>query len=115
MNRKKQKDTRKTRIRSKVRSNKERFRLSVYRSNCSIYAQIIDDKKAITMVSASDREIDTTSKMVKSEKARMVGILIAKKAKAKKVTKVVFDRGSYAYHGRVKQLAEGAREGGLTF
>lgn len=111
----KNQEKRKVRTRSKIRTVNNLPRLSVYRSNKGIYAQIIDDTKATTVVSASDREVDKKTKIVKSEKARMVGILIAKKAMAKKVTKVVFDRGSYAYHGRVKKLAEGAREGGLEF
>lgn len=108
-----QKVSRQNRVRAKVRVNIERPRLSVFRSNQFIYAQIIDDNKAHTVVSASESEI--TVKTNKTEKAKELGKVLAKKALAKKVSEVVFDRGSYKYHGRVKALAEGAREGGLKF
>ncbi len=108
-----QKVSRQNRVRAKVRTNVERPRLSVFRSNQYIYAQIIDDNKANTIVGVSESEI--TVKANKTEKAKELGKVLAKKALAKKVSEVVFDRGSYKYHGRVKALAEGAREGGLKF
>jgi len=101
-----------TRIRKKIAFVSDRPRLSVYRSNTNIYAQIIDDSKAKTVISASSKEVKATKKM---EQAIEVGKLIAEKAKSAKVTKVVFDKGSYKFHGRVKALAESAREGGLVF
>jgi len=104
------------------RVNKKRtLRLSVFRSNKHIYAQIIDDEKGKTLVAASDQELIRREgrgkelKISKIEKAKMVGKLIAEKAKLKEITKVWFDRGKFRYHGRVKALAEGAREGGLIF
>ena len=101
-----------TRIRKKLLATSNRPRLTVYRSNVHIYAQIIDDKKANTLVSASSKEIKATKKM---EQAQQVGSLIAKKAIDKKIKEVVFDKGAYKFHGRVKALAESAREGGLQF
>ena len=101
-----------TRIRKKLMATSDRPRLSVFRSNMNIYAQIIDDSKAITLVSASSKETKETKKM---EQATSVGKLIAQKAIAAKVKAVVFDKGAYRFHGRVKALAEGAREGGLIF
>ncbi len=112
MNNKNSKTRRTTRIRKKIAFVSDRPRLSVYRSNTNIYAQIIDDSKAKTVASASSKEVKATKKM---EQAIEVGKLIAEKAKAKKVTKVVFDKGSYKFHGRVKALADSAREGGLIF
>lgn len=112
MNNKNSKTRRTTRIRKKIAFVSDRPRLSVYRSNTNIYAQIIDDLKAKTVASASSKEVKATKKM---EQAIEVGKLIAEKAKAKKVTKVVFDKGSYKFHGRVKALADSAREGGLIF
>lgn len=97
----------------RIFKTKERPRLCVFRSNKHIYAQIIDDEKGITLVSASDLELK--SKKNRIETAFEVGKLIAKKALEKKIEKVVFDRSRYKYHGRVKSLAEGAREGGLKF
>lgn len=100
------------RIRGKISGTGPRPRLSVFRSNRRIYAQIIDDTKGITLVSAStlaDKEGN------KKEQAYNLGISLAKKAKAVKIDKVVFDRGGYIYHGRVAELARGAREGGLDF
>ncbi len=97
------------------------MRLSVYRSNKAIYAQIIDDRVGKTLVSVSEKEIKTAvvegkeKKMTKIAKAGMVGKLLAEKALEKKIKKVVFDRGSNRYHGRVKALAEGSRAGGLIF
>lgn len=106
------KTTRQTRIRSKLRSISDLPRLSVFRSNNHVYAQIIDDSKRITLVGVSEEKKLTGAKV---DRARVVGQDIAKKALAKKIKKVVFDKGSYSYHGRVKALAEGAREGGLEF
>lgn len=103
------------RIRKKIFGTKERPRLCVFRSNKHIYCQIIDDEKAHTLVSASDLELKLQKKMKKTEVAEEVGKLIAKKALKKKIKKVVFDRAGYKFHGRVKALAKGAREGGLIF
>ncbi len=101
-----------TRIRKKIAFVSDRPRLTVFRSNVNIYAQIIDDAKAKTLVSASSKETKETKKM---EQAIAVGKLIAQKAKSAKITTVVFDKGAYKFHGRVKALADGAREGGLVF
>lgn len=104
------------RIRSKISGSTERPRLSVFRSNTSIYAQIIDDTKGITLVSCSSQIKDISSQPgTKTDKSRAVGLKIAELAKAKGIEKVVFDRGGFLYHGRIKALAEGAREGGLIF
>lgn len=97
----------------KLRNIAQRPRLSVFRSNKFIYAQIINDIDGKTLVGISEKEL--TEKGVKTDKAKKLGMLLAKKALKKKIKTVVFDRGSYAYHGRVKALAEGAREGGLVF
>ncbi|MCS6903884.1 MAG: 50S ribosomal protein L18 [Bacteroidia bacterium] len=103
-------------LRKKIRGTSERPRLSVFRSNTAIYAQIIDDDKGITVASCSSRIKQFQDlKMTKTEKSRLVGKLLAERALAAGVTKVVFDRNGYKYHGRVKALAEGAREGGLNF
>src|SRR3989338_6248607 len=96
------------RVRRKILANKRLPRLTVFRSNKYIYAQIIDDKSGKSIVFASEKEIDT-------EKAAILGRILAQKAKKKKIDKVIFDKGSYKYHGRIKALAEGAREGGLVF
>lgn len=101
------------RVRAKIFGTKERPRLSVFRSAKHIYAQLIDDEKDQTLVAASDLELKKKAK--KQEIAKEIGKLLAKKAKAKRITEVVFDRGGYQYHGRVKALAEGARSGGLKF
>lgn len=112
------------RKRARISGDAIRPRLSVFRSNNHIYCQLINDKKGQTLFSASDLEIKTQKKKTqKKEKessgrndmAFLVGKLIAKKATEKKIKKVVFDSGGYKYHGRVKKLAEGAREGGLIF
>jgi len=103
---------RQLRTRNKVKSS-GRIRVSVYRSNKYISAQLIDDVKNVTLIGVSDKELKT--KGTKTEKAKALGLLLAEKAKAKKVTQIVFDRGSYAYHGRVKNVAEGLREGGMNF
>lgn len=106
------------RIRKKVHGTPERPRLNVYRSLNHIYAQIIDDKAGRTLVSASTLDKELKGKLEATgnkEAARVVGKLVAERALAKGITEVVFDRGGYIYHGRVKELAEGAREGGLKF
>ena len=103
------------RVRAKVFGTASVPRLCVFRSAKHIYAQLIDDEKSKTLVSVRDRELRKKKGQTKMEQAKEVGKLIAKKALAKKIEKVVFDRGGYTYHGRVKALAEGAREGGLKF
>jgi large subunit ribosomal protein L18 len=103
------------RVRKKVFGTPERPRLSVYRSAKNIYAQIIDDINAITVVAASSVEKDFSAKGGNKEGAKLVGELVAKKAIDKGIKEVVFDRGGYIYHGRVQQLAEAAREAGLKF
>lgn len=103
------------RVRAKISGTSERPRLDVFRSNCHIYAQIIDDEKGVTLVAAGSNEKDFGISGGNCEGARKVGKLIAERAKKKKISEVVFDRGGYIYHGRVKELAEGAREGGLKF
>ena len=104
------------RIRKTVSGTAQRPRLAVYRSNKEIYAQLIDDVNGTTITAASsrDKEIDA-SKLNKVEAAKLVGKAIAEKAAKAGVETVSFDRGGYLYHGRVKSLAEGAREGGLKF
>jgi large subunit ribosomal protein L18 len=101
-------------IRKRITGTAERPRLSVYRSNKCIYAQVIDDTKAHTLVAASSKEIEG-SKSYNVEISKKVGLALAEKAKAQGITSVVFDRNGYLYHGNVKALADGAREGGLNF
>lgn len=102
------------RVRKKVSGTAERPRLSVFRSNGEIYAQVINDETNHTLVSASSlKKTELTGK--KSDKAKQVGLAVAKQCADAGITQVVFDRGGYLYHGRVKALAEGAREGGLKF
>ena len=103
------------RVRAKISGTAERPRLCVYRSNSNIYAQIIDDVKGVTLVQASTLDKEVKTKYANKDAAKEVGLLIAKKAAAKKIDTVVFDRGGYIYHGVVKELAEAAREGGLKF
>lgn len=103
------------RIRSKIFGTKNCPRLCVFRSSKHIYLQLIDDEAGRTLVSASDLELKSKNKIKKVDKAKKVGKLIAQKAKKKKITKIVFDRGGYKFHGRVKAVAEGAREEGLQF
>ena len=103
------------RVRSKISGTAERPRLAVYRSNKNISAQIIDDTKGVTLVSASTLEAGFEGIGSNKEAAKKVGAKIAEKALAKGIETVVFDRGGYIYHGRVSELAEGAREGGLKF
>ena len=103
------------RVRAKVSGTTERPRLAVYRSNANIYAQIIDDVKGITLCAASSVEAGFEGVGSNKEAAKKVGMKIAEKALAAGITEVVFDRGGYIYHGRVSELAAGAREGGLKF
>jgi large subunit ribosomal protein L18 len=104
------------RVRRKISGTAQKPRLSVFRSNCEIYVQLIDDINAVTVAAASSREKDVVAQKVnKSEKSKLVGQAIARKAKEIGIETVVFDRGGYLYHGRVKAVAEGAREGGLKF
>ncbi len=102
------------RIRKKMEGNTARPRLSVYRSNHQIYCQLIDDAKGITLASASSRD-ESVNGGNKSELARKVGELIGTRAQSLNISEVVFDRGGYLFHGRVKALAEGARSAGLKF
>ena len=104
-----------TRVRGKISGTAERPRLNVFRSLKNISAQLIDDVKGVTIVSASSAEKDFGAAGGNKDAARKVGELIAKRALEKGVENVVFDRGGYIYHGRVQELAEGAREGGLKF
>jgi len=104
------------RIRHKISGSNEKPRLSVFRSNSEIYVQLIDDVSGKTLVSASSQDKDLKAqKVTRIEKSKMVGAAIARKAVELGLTTVVFDRSGYLYHGRVKALAEGAREGGLQF
>lgn len=106
------------RARQKIHGTPERPRLNVYRSNNHIYAQIIDDTTGQTLVSAStlDKELaEKLSSTHNKEASKLVGQLVGKRAIEKEITEVVFDRGGYIYHGRIKELAEGAREAGLKF
>lgn len=105
---------RKRRIRGKVTGTSERPRLCVFRSNKAIYAQLVDDVAGHTLVVARSAEVDAAG-LDKTAVARKVGELIAGRAREKGIERVVFDRSGYLYHGRVKALAEGAREGGLVF
>ena len=103
------------RVRGKISGTPERPRLSVFRSEKNIYAQIIDDVNGETLVAASSVEKDFEGSGSNKEAAAKVGKLVAERAVAKGIEDVVFDRGGYIYHGRVKELADGAREGGLKF
>lgn len=109
---------RKVRVKNNISTNADRLRLNVFRSNKHIYAQLINDIDGKTLVSASSKSKDLSKeveKLNKVDSAKKVGELIGKLAKDKGVSKVVFDRGGYLYHGRVKALAEGARSQGLEF
>jgi large subunit ribosomal protein L18 len=106
------------RIRAKVSGTANRPRLNVYRSTANIYAQVIDDAQGVTLASASTIDKDVAAQVegkTKKEAARLVGKVVAERAKEAGITQVVFDRGGYQYHGRVAELAAGAREGGLEF
>lgn len=103
-------------IRRKIGGTTAKPRLSVFRSNTDIYVQIIDDTKGATIAAASTKDKDIKAQSgTKADKSKMVGAAIARKASELGVKEVVFDRGGYLYHGRVKSLADGAREGGLKF
>lgn len=108
------KQQRKIRVSRKVRGTTDRPRLSVFRSNDYIYAQVIDDTIGKTLVGLSEKTLGKAAG-TKTEKAKALGIALAKAAVEKKITQVIFDKGAYKYHGRVKAVAEGAREGGLQF
>ncbi len=103
------------RVRAKISGTPDCPRLNVFRSEKNIYAQLIDDVNGVTLAAASSVEKDFEGSGSNKEGARKVGKLIAERAKAKGIEDVVFDRGGYIYHGRVQELAEGAREGGLNF
>lgn len=113
--RKKARVRRHLRVRKKVSGTTERPRLAVYRSEKNIYAQIIDDINGITLVSASSLDKEFNGVGSNKEAAKVVGGMVAKKALEKGIKEVVFDRGGYVYHGRIQNLAEGAREAGLQF
>jgi len=105
----------KRRIRKKVAGTSSTPRLTVFRSNKQIYAQIIDDVNGVTLASAGSIKLDEAQKVPKIEQAAIVGKVIAEKAKQAGIEAVVFDRNGYLYHGRIKSLADSAREGGLKF
>ncbi len=105
----------KWRIRKKISGTSSRPRLAVFRSNKEIYAQLIDDTTGVTLASANSRNKNTANEGNKTEKSKAVGMAIAEIAKGKGIESCVFDRGGNLYHGRIKALAEGAREGGLQF
>lgn len=113
-----QRDRRHTRVRARIEGTAARPRLNVYRSLANIYAQVIDDEAGHTLVSASTIDADVQTQANgkdKKDAAKIVGKIVAERAKAAGITQVVFDRGGYRYHGRVAALAEGAREAGLEF
>lgn len=112
---KKREQKRKTRVRKKIMATTKRPRLTVFRSNMHIYAQIIDDKNGATLISASEKEVKLDKKPSRIQMAQEVGRILAQKALAKKLKEVVFDKGSYKYHGRVKALADAVRKEGLSF
>lgn len=114
-NRKMERQRRHLRVRTKIRGTAECPRLCVYRSNTNIYAQIVDDVKGITLISASTLDKEIKEKHSNKEAAKELGALIAKRALEKNIKNVVYDRGGYIYHGVVKELAESARNGGLQF
>ena len=113
--RKLERNRRHARVRTKVSGTAERPRLCVYRRNTNLYAQIIDDVSGNTLVSASTLDKEVKTKKSNIAAAKEVGALIAKRAEAKKIKTVVYDRSGYIYHGVIKELAEAAREGGLEF
>lgn len=111
-----QKQKIKYRIRKKIAGTNVKPRLAIFRSNAEIYAQLIDDVNAVTIAAASSKDKDIVAqKGTKTDKSKLVGSAIARKAKDANIETVVFDRGGNIYHGRVKAVAEGAREGGLKF
>ena len=103
------------RVRAKISGTPEMPRLNVFRSEANIYAQVIDDVNGVTLASASSLDKAIEGYGGNKEAAKKIGMLVAERCKAKGIENVVFDRGGYLYHGRVKALAEGAREGGLKF
>ena len=105
----------KKRIRKNISGTSTRPRLSVFRSNKQIYAQVIDDVKGVTIASASSNVKDSTQKVNKTDQAKLIGKVIAENASKAGIKEVVFDRNGYLYHGRVKALADSARENGLKF
>ncbi|OGD63837.1 50S ribosomal protein L18 [Candidatus Beckwithbacteria bacterium RBG_13_42_9] len=108
-------EKRQRRVRSKLKEFSQRPRLSVFRSHKGIYGQIIDDGKNKTLVAVNPKELEKTVGKTKTDQARFLGELLAKKAIKAKIGKVKFDRGSYKFHGRLKAFAQGARAGGLSF
>ena len=104
-----------SRVRQKIRGTAEKPRLNIYRSNKYIYGQLIDDISGRTLASASSLETEVTNDGNKSDQSKEPGKLLAQRAKAENIEAIIFDRGGYLYHGRVKSFAEGAREGGLNF
>ena len=110
-----QRQKRHIRVRGKISGTPERPRLNVFRSNANIYAQVIDDVNEVTLASASTLDKEFEGAAGNCEAAKKVGLLVAQRAKEKGISVVVFDRGGYVYHGRVAELAEGAREAGLKF
>ncbi len=114
-----QRKRRHVRVRSKVKGTGQRPRLNVFRSSAHIYAQVIDDQTGHTLVSASDLEADVKTRAgegsTKTARAKAVGLVVAERAKSAGISAIVFDRGGFLYHGRVRAVAEGAREAGLTF
>jgi large subunit ribosomal protein L18 len=118
VNRREQRAKRQRRIRAKISGTAQRPRLNVFRSNMHIYAQVIDDVRQHTLVAASTVDASLRDKLAdnnKVEEAKLVGRLIAERAQAAGIKQVVFDRGGYLYHGRIKALADAAREAGLDF
>ena len=118
VNRKESRERRHRRMRTNIMNTPKRPRLNMFHSLAHIYAQVIDDSTGTTLVSASTIDAELRAQMAgkkKSEQAKLVGQAVAARAKAKGLSLVVFDRGGYRYHGRVKAVAEGAREGGLEF
>ena len=107
-------ERRHARVRAKIEGTAEKPRLSLFKSHKHLYAQLIDDESGVTLAAASDRELSGT-KLTPREKAVQIGELIAKKGLAKKIATVVFDRSGYQYSGKIRELAEGARKGGLKF
>ena len=114
-NRKLERTRRHARVRTKISVTPECPRLSVFKSNSAVYAQIIDDVNGKTLVAASSLDKEVKTKHANVEAAKEVGALVAKRAKDAKISDVVFDRGGYIYHGVIKALADSAREGGLNF
>ncbi len=108
-------EKRRRRIRKKMFGTQDRPRLSVFKSNKHIYAQMIDDLQGVTLVSASSLEKEFNDKSVTCELSKQIGMLVGKRAVEQGITKIVFDRSGYKYHGNIKLLAEGIRESGLEF